>query len=123
MKQIRFVLPLVALVAGMASCKKDDVNSDAPKVATGVYVLSEGKFNGNNTTLTYYNFNSGVATTDYFANVNGSGLGDTGNDLLLYGGKAYIVMNGSSYVEVIDVMTAKELKKITFINAGLIRNP
>ncbi|OQP62641.1 hypothetical protein A3860_26890 [Niastella vici] len=123
MKQIRFVLPLVALVAGMVSCKKDDINTDTPPVATGVYVLSEGKFNNNNTTLTYYNFNTGVATTDYFANVNGSGLGDTGNDLLIYGSKAYIVMNGSSYVEVIDVMTATALKNIPFKNGSVYRLP
>jgi YVTN family beta-propeller protein len=110
-------------MAGMASCKKDDDKTEAPKVTTGVYVLNEGKFNNNNTTLTYYNFNTGTASTDFFANVNGSSLGETGNDLLLYGGKLYIVMNGSSYVEVIDVMTAKELKNIAFKNGSVSRLP
>jgi YVTN family beta-propeller protein len=124
MKQIRFLLPLVAIVAGMASCKKDDDKTAAPKVTTGVYVLSEGKFNNNNTTLTYYNFNTGTASTDFYASVNGNGLGDTGNDLLLYGGKAYIVMNGSSYVQVIEATTAKALKNIAFKTAaGVSRLP
>jgi YVTN family beta-propeller protein len=123
MKQIRFLLPLIAMMAGMAACKKDDVKTEAPKVATGVYVLSEGSFGLNNTTLTYYNFSTATATTDFFASVNGSGLGDTGNDLLLYGGKVYIVMHKSSYVEVIDAMTGKELKNISFKNGSVFRLP
>lgn len=111
-------------MVGMASCEKDDVTSETPKVATGVYVLSEGLFNNNNSTLTYYNFETGTHTTDYYANVNGQGLGDTGNDLLLYGGKMYIVVNASSNVRVADVVTAKSLKEIKFeTTAGVKRMP
>jgi YVTN family beta-propeller protein len=118
MKQIRFILPLVALWVGMASCEKDNSTIESTKVATGVYVLNEGSFNNNNTTLTFYNFNTGTASTDFYAGVNGSGLGDTGNDLLVYGGKLYIVMNVSSYVEVANVTTAQSIKKIPFKTAS-----
>jgi YVTN family beta-propeller protein len=75
-------------------------------------------FNNNNTTLTYYNISTGTAATDFYAGVNGSGLGDTGNDLLIYGSKLYIVMSVSSYVEVADVATAQSIKKISFKNAS-----
>jgi YVTN family beta-propeller protein len=123
MKQIRLLLPLVALMAGMAACKKDDVKTEAPKVTTGVYVLSEGKMGDNNTTLTYYNFSTGNATTDFYAAVNGNGLGDTGNDLLVYGGKLYVVMHRSSYVQVADAATAKGLKNISFKTGSVSRLP
>ncbi|MFT3935809.1 MAG: hypothetical protein QM726_19430 [Chitinophagaceae bacterium] len=113
------ILLTMALVIVMASCKKDDSPTPSvPKVTTGAYVLSEGTFNGNNTTLTYYNSTSAAATTDFFANTNGSKLGDTGNDIIIYGGKIYIVMNVSSYVEVADATTAKEVKKIDFKTTG-----
>jgi YVTN family beta-propeller protein len=118
MKQIRFILPLVAIMFSMASCEKEDTTIQTTKVATGVYVLNEGSFNNNNTTLTFYNFSTGTASTDFYAGVNGSGLGDTGNDLLVYGGKVYIVMSVSSYVEVANVTTAQSLKKITFKTAS-----
>lgn len=118
MKKFRFLLPFVAIVIGMASCDKDDVKKEVPKVTTGVYVLSEGLFNNNNTTLTYYGLETGTPVTDFYANVNGAGLGDTGNDLLLYGGKMYIVVNASSNVRVVDAVTAKSLKEIKFETSG-----
>jgi len=114
----KFLLPFVVLMAGMASCKKDDVTTETPTITTGVYVLSEGLWNNDNTTLTYYDFNKGVATTDYYQNANGAGLGDTGNDLLIYGGKMYIVLNESSNVRVAEVRTAKSIKEIKFESAG-----
>lgn len=124
MKKFRFLLPLVVMMAGMASCKKDDVKNEAPKVTTGVYVLSEGLLNDGNTMLTYYDLEANKATTDYYEGVNGSKLGDTGNDLLLYGGKMYIVVNESSNVRIIDAQTAKSIKMIEFENsAGVDRKP
>jgi len=103
----------------LVCCKKDDAPvTTVPKVTTGLYVLSEGSFNQNNTTLTWYNSGTGTATTDFFANTNGSKLGDTGNDMIIYGGKIYIVMNVSSYVEVADALTAKDIKKIDFKTAS-----
>jgi YVTN family beta-propeller protein len=50
-------------------------------------------------------------------------MGDTGNDLLLYGGKMYIVVNESSYVGVADVRTAKTIKQIPFKNGSVSRKP
>ena len=73
--------------------------------------------------LTYYDFTTGTATTDFFKNVNGFGLGDTGSDLITYGGKMYIVMNVSGYVAVADKVTAKFTDTIDFKNAGTNRGP
>lgn len=124
MKKIKFFVFAMSITALMVSCKKDNAPASVPKVTTGLYVLSEGLFNQNNTTLTYYNFANSAATTDFFANTNGSKLGDTGNDIVIYGGKLYIVMNISSYVEVTDALTAKEIKKIDFKTAaGAPRQP
>ena len=117
MKKIKFVLYSIVVI--MASCKKDDTPvTPGSKATTGLYVLSEGTFGGNNTTLSYYNFANSTATTDFFFNANNSKLGDTGNDILIYGGKIYIVMNVSSYVEVAEAYTAKNIAKIDFKTTG-----
>ncbi|MEP6949022.1 MAG: DUF5074 domain-containing protein [Ginsengibacter sp.] len=119
MKKIRFSLMAMAVIASVVSCKKDDKPTAVePKITTGVYALSEGSFNGNNTTLTYYDFITSTSTTDFYRNVNGSGLGDTGNDMIIYGSKLYIVMNVSSYLEIDDALTAKNIKKIDLKNAS-----
>lgn len=115
-----FILSLIIF-----SCTKNDVPlPETPEVTTGIYVLNEGNFNANNTTLTYYSFDSGLPVTDFYFNSNGRGLGDTGNDMLLYGGKLYIVMNVSGYVEVAGAYDARSIKRIDFENAsGVKRSP
>jgi YVTN family beta-propeller protein len=118
MTKIKFCALAITLTSLFVSCKKNDTPPvTVPKVTTGLYVLSEGTFNGNNTTLTYYNFATSTPSTDFFATANGSGLGDTGNDIIIYGGKMYIVVNVSSYVEIADALTGKEIKKISFKTA------
>jgi len=119
MKTTRFLLLALVTATLAISCKKDDATpASVSKVSTGLYVLSEGLFNNNNTTLTYYKFSTNAATTDFYAGVNSSSLGDTGNDMIIYGGKMYIVVNVSSYLEVDDALTAKSLKKIDFKTAA-----
>jgi len=125
MKKILIPLLFAGLLFTISSCSKNDNSTPTPpvQVTTGLYVLDEGVFNNNNTMLTYYNFSTNTQTTDFFANVNGSGLGDTGNDIIIYGGKLYIVMNVSSYIEVADALTAREITKIDMKNNGVARQP
>src|SRR5580698_4882310 len=86
MKKIKFSGIIVALLVMAVSCKKTDVVTTAPKVTSGIYSLNQGNYGSNNTTITYYDFSTTLATTDYYKNVNGFGLGDTGSDFIIYGG-------------------------------------
>jgi len=123
MGKIKVPLTVIALVV-IASCsKKDSGKTTAPKITTGVYSLNQGSYGANNTTLTYYDFGSNVATTDYYHNANGFGLGDTGSDFIIYGGKIYIVMNVSGNVAVADALTAKYIDTISFISSGVNKGP
>ena len=49
-----------------------------PVTTRGIYVLNEGLFQRNNSTLTFYSLDSNKATTDFFELVNRRTLGDTG---------------------------------------------
>lgn len=121
MKKNQLFLFVFSLALFTASCKKDDQKPDpVPEVTTGVYVLSEGNFTANNTTLAYYDFATQTVAGDFYKTVNGSGLGDTGNDMLLHGEKLYIVMNGSGYVEVADASTGRSIKKIEMKDASQV---
>jgi len=50
-----------------------------------LYILSEGLFNLNNSSLARYSFKKGKLTKNYFKDLNKRGLGDTANDMALYG--------------------------------------
>ena len=108
----------VAVLVVAAGCQKDettsrDANLAGVNVAVGekdgafskLFVLNEGNFQKNNSTLDFFRFSDGNYVSDAFGSMNPSvvqGLGDTGNDLALKNGKLWLVMNGSGYVHVLD---------------------
>ncbi len=105
------VLPLLAV-----SCHRPgpepEPEPQPDAYANGMYILNEGLFQMNNSTLSYYDFTTGKLTENIFLDVNHRGLGDVGNDLKCYGSKLYIVVNNSNIVEVVDVKTVQSLKTI-----------
>ena len=120
----KLLFPVIVLMTIIFSCKKTESTTQGnPKVTTGLYVLNQGNFGANNTMLTYYDFASSIQTTDFFKNVNGFGLGDTGSDFIIYGGKVYIVMNVSGYIAVANSFTSKFIDTISFKNGSVNRGP
>ena len=117
-----YVALLVVSILLFACSKNSNSGNPNQPVSSGVYTLNQGTYGSNNTTLTYYNFTSGAATTDFFRNANGFDLGDTGSDFIIYGGKIYIVMNVSGYVAVTDI-AAHYIDTIDFKNGGVNRGP
>ena len=69
-----------------------------------MYILSEGLFNQNNSSLARYSFNQQKRTSNYFSANNQRGLGDTANDMAIYGNKIYIVVN----VSILATVPSKE---------------
>ncbi|CUT04951.1 YncE family protein [Candidatus Kryptobacter tengchongensis] len=121
MKQIKpiFVLSLTVLFV-FIGCKKSETISEEVPVLRGVYVLNEGNFGRNNSTLSYYVPDSNRVYEDVFSQVNGRELGDTGNDIVMSidGGKVYIVVNNSDKIEVIASKTHKSLATILLPQAS-----
>ena len=102
-------------------------NSNGNVIETGtseMYVLNEGLFNLNNSTLMRYSFKDSRMDMNYFRSLNRRGLGDTANDLAIYGEKLYIVVNVSSQIEVIDLQSGLSLKQIPMLTEnGSSRQP
>ena len=89
-----------------------------------LYVLCEGLFNQNNSSLARFSFGNQQMVRDYFKAVNRRGLGDTANDMAIYGSKIYVIVNISSTVEVIDFRTGSSLKQIQMLaENGSSRQP
>ena len=88
---------------------------------TGMFILSEGLFNQNSSTLAWHDFSTGTTDSwqsrqgksyDCFEKANGRRLGDTANDMLIYGSRLYIAVSESGTVEVIDPATCLSLGQI-----------
>jgi DNA-binding beta-propeller fold protein YncE len=106
----RALLCLIAL--SIVGCVADPPITTLPPVngelEGGVLVVNEGVWFQDNSTLTYYDAVHGDAVQDFFARQNpGERLGDTGNDIVVRGDRAYIVVTTSQNVEVIELPTGR----------------
>jgi hypothetical protein len=101
-----------------SSCEKDDdgTNSGSPASSKGMFVLNSGSQGNSNANLAFYNFDSGNVAYKVYAAQNGSGLGDTGQDLLVYGSKVYVAVSGSGLIRVLD----KSGKEISLIRCSSV---
>ncbi|WP_430614264.1 YncE family protein [Flavobacterium sp. JP2137] len=130
-RQHLYLLLLFGLL--LSSCRKDEVIylSDAHQVAPprvgssieGFYLLNEGNMGMNRATIDYFDYATGVYTRDLYSERNPNvvkELGDVGNDLKIYGSKAYAVINVSNYIEVFDVATGVHIEKINVPNCRYI---
>lgn len=112
------LLSIILLFSFFVSSCDDTDSPDKPtpiieSSAKGIYVLNEGLYNMNNSSLCYYDFESGKLTEDIFRKVNNRGLGDTGSDLKIYGSKLYCVVNLSEQLEIMNVSDCKSIKQIS----------
>lgn len=114
---IAFGIPLF-----FASCSDDDNNggghTSQGDFENGVFVLNEGGFNSNSAEVSFLSANGELEHEIYNA-VNGSILGDVAQSIGIEGNKAYIVVNNSNVIRVVNRYT---FELITTISSGL-QNP
>ncbi len=82
---------------------------------TGFYLLNQGNMGSNKCTLDYFSYKNGTYTRNIYSAANPDQimeLGDVGNDLAIYDGMLFIVVNGSNKVEILDAATAKHIAKV-----------
>ncbi len=103
---------MLALFAGsllFTSCSdNDDTSNDMPLGAydNGILVLNEGNFGMGNAKISYISNDFGTLQNDIFNVVNpGMSLGDTGQDIGFYGDLAFIVLNVSNTIEIVNRYT------------------
>jgi len=133
----RTVLKILPVLFLTLACDPEPVLLEPGQVVadaghTGVFVLSEGLFNQNNSTLSWIDFSTGQPDSwitgtgnsfDCFEKVNGRRIGDTANDMLLYGNRLYIAVSESSTIEILDVNTCQSVKQIPMSREGKASQP
>ena len=91
----RLCLPLLLLLNACDDMEdkpftSSDITGDPTETDTAeLYALCEGLFNQNNSSLMRFSFNNQRMVRNYFKTINHRGLGDTANDLAIYGSKRF----------------------------------
>ncbi len=133
-KTIRLLLCTFALLTAIHSCRDDvemilseDIAVGNPEIIKGYkgfYLLNEGNMGSNKATLDYYNFSTGIYTRNIYAERNPhvpKEMGDVGNDIGIYNGKLWAMINVSNKIEVMDAETAVRLGQIEIPNCRFIK--
>lgn len=101
--------------------KTPNTVSDEPSVtdttAQGIFICNEGNFQWGNASLSLYNSATGSVQEDVYKAVNGKGLGDVLQSMNIINGMAYLLVNNSKKIEVIDAKTCKSMYTITGLNS------
>lgn len=102
---IKSCLAAIIVTSAFTSCSDSDnvKPKEEVKWEEGAFILNEGSWKGNNSKLSYYNKESGKLVADIFEEQNGKKLGDTAQDIIIYGGKMYITVNESRKIYVTDL--------------------
>ncbi len=121
------ILILALAVAVLCSCRNDDWYYGATvtelgersEAFRGMFLLNEGNMGSNKCTIDYFDYTSGQYKRNIFGESNPDvvmELGDGGNDVGVYGGKVYVVVNQSNLVEVMDASTFRHIAQISIPN-------
>lgn len=98
--KILFAAAVSALLC-LTACEKAPSADNGPWGLSGIVVLNEGSWGGNNSSVLEYDEESGSLVDMFFQN-NGKNLGDTAQDIMVLGDDIYIAVNVSQIIFVTD---------------------
>lgn len=121
MKKINYLCVLMFSAILFGSCSDDNDTPDEPlgDYENGYFVTNEGPFQNGSGTITFIG-GDGMVSQNVYNQVNGEDLGNIVNAMTIEGDKAYIVVNNSHRVVVVNRYT---MEKEAIIDGEDIDNP
>ncbi len=109
---IGLALLSLAFSALFISCSDDDISTPSGDYSDGVFIVNEGNSSSGGS-VSFYSYKGDSVTNDIFQAVNGRPLGTFVQSLASNNNNAYIVVNGSNKVEVVNKHSFEETATIT----------
>jgi len=94
-------------------------DNDSFAYENGILVLHEGSFFGGNASVSFVTQDLETTTNSIFSEVNAAPLGDTAQSMAFHNNLAYIIVNNSQKIEIVNRYT---FESVATIDAGLL-NP
>lgn len=108
----------LATSIALSGCKKDVEIIPIDNSDKGYILLNEGGFGSNNANISLIQLGDTLIDNDFFENQNGVPFaGDILQSMTYHQGKAYLVLNNSNKIVVLDSTTFKYEKEITGISS------
>lgn len=101
MKHIRIFAFFLILI--FFSCEKEKNTPINENFNNGVFILNEGNFQWENSSVSFYSFNSKNVNNHIFYNKNQKKLGDVAQSMTIKDSLAYIVVNNSQKIEIVNI--------------------
>jgi len=102
----RFILIFIVPLIFNACIKLNDDNEndhlDSCISSDGFFIVNEGNFGWGNGSLTYFSYDSSKIYNNIFQSVNSRPLGDVPCSMIINGDNAYIIVNNSEKIEIVD---------------------
>lgn len=125
MKTTKIISSSIIVVSALllGSCKKIEsptTTSDSggsARYSSGIFITNEGSFGSGNGSISYYNSSANTVKNSIFSFENKRPLGDVVQSITKVGDKAYICVNGSNKVEVVNAANFKEIATITNVSS------
>jgi len=105
----------IIIIAVLGSCLWIGCQKDSPTPSGNtsvsvssngsVYITNEGNFGAGNAMVSYFNPSTGVSSEDLYKPANGNNLGDVCQSMTVVNEKAYLVVNNSGKVVVVNPLT------------------
>lgn len=106
----------------VSSCEKKPDPVPEPEVTVGAYILNSGNYGSNDSNLAFYNVETGNVSNGVFQKTNNKKLGDTAQDMIIFGSKMYIAVYNSQVIFVTD-KDGKILDEIVVAGANANLSP
>ena len=120
-KKLAYLFLSFALI--FSSCSNDDDVKSSPEplgdYENGLLISHEGNFGQGNASVSFVSFDLQTVENNIYSAVNSNPLGDTAQSIGFNGDLAYIVLNVSNAIEVVNRYT---FESVATINTGL-NNP
>lgn len=128
------IISILIIIPISTSCRKEPrqrvskgtiIPNDKEKVNNykGFYLLNEGNFGSNAASLGFFNFSEGEYHSNVYVQSNPSvvkELGDVGNDIAIYKGRLYMIINASNKIEVCNAYSVVRIGQINIPNCRKI---
>jgi YVTN family beta-propeller protein len=118
MKTNKWLLLTFLMLVFLTSCTSEDLTPSryVPQgdFDSGVFVLNEGNFGSTNASVSFISFDLSRTQNDLFSGVNpGEILGDTAQSMGFNDNLAYIIVNASNKIEIVNRYTMVKVGAIT----------